>query len=48
MSVNEVMDDEKLNQQVIMVHGKMMSVRDVLEEIKRKAKDKKNRDFAEG
>lgn len=36
------------NHQIIMVHGVPMSVCDVMEKIKKKGKDKKERDFAEG
>lgn len=47
-SVNEVMDEEEQGRQVIMVHGKAKTVRDVIEEIRKKAKDNTRRDFSEG
>lgn len=42
------MDDEEQDRQVIMVHDKPKSVRDVIEDIRKKAKDNARRDFSEG
>lgn len=46
--INDVMDDEVLMDQVILVNGKPTSIRDVLDAIKKKTKDKKGRSFSTG
>lgn len=48
MKVNDIMEEEEQGNQIIMVHGKPMKVKDVLEEIKRKTRDKEERLFSEG
>ena len=48
MPDNDSNEEEILVEQVIMVDGKPTPVRDVIERIKKKARDGKQRDYAEG
>lgn len=47
-TVNDVMEDEEQGRQVMLVDGKPMLIRDILEKIKKKNKDKTEREFSEG
>jgi hypothetical protein len=48
MSINDIMEDEEKGNQVIMTDDGLMSVKDVLEKIRKKAKDNTKRNFSEG
>jgi len=49
MSINEAMDNEKLDMEYMMVHGKLKSVKEIVDEIlKKKDKQKEEIKFGTG